>query len=301
MIRVRQVEEPAGSIFGLANSDSIISDASTRNRIEAAGSESLATPVSGRGHEHEPHVHQEAHSSPVADRASTLEALRIQRDAVREELDNEILEHAETEAELKQALFLIRRLRRLGIETGRTGTVWQAEQATAEAGQTVMTVSEAVTRARADLWEFVALPDGADRDLDRLDTAPKAMVWGNAVWRGLTALADYADDVRTRAYTGGFWRWCEDSGAWPANRKKLAMCESQTVEGSRKWREKRVFKVDRAVDPKGKIYMGAHLKIAEGGGGLAPRIYFHDDTAGRTGRVHVGFAGPHYLVPNTKA
>jgi hypothetical protein len=47
--------------------------------------------------------------------------------------------------------------------------------------------------------------------------------------------------------------------------------------------------------------MLAHLKIAEGGGHLAPRVYFHDDTGGATGKAHVGFVGPHYLVPNKQA
>lgn len=44
--------------------------------------------------------------------------------------------------------------------------------------------------------------------------------------------------------------------------------------------------------------MLAHLKISEGGGSLAPRVYFHDDTGGATGKMHIGLVGPHYLVPN---
>jgi hypothetical protein len=46
--------------------------------------------------------------------------------------------------------------------------------------------------------------------------------------------------------------------------------------------------------------MLAHLKIAEGGGPLAPRVYFHDDTRGPTGRVHIGFIGPHKYMENTR-
>lgn len=29
-------------------------------------------------------------------------------------------------------------------------------------------------------------------------------------------------------------------------------------------------------------------------------VYFHDDTGGTTGKVHVGFIGPHGLMPNTR-
>ncbi|WP_255491855.1 MULTISPECIES: hypothetical protein [unclassified Actinotalea] len=47
--------------------------------------------------------------------------------------------------------------------------------------------------------------------------------------------------------------------------------------------------------------MESHLKISEGGGDIAPRVYFYDDTAGAIRKVHVGFVGPHYLVPNTRS
>ena len=39
-------------------------------------------------------------------------------------------------------------------------------------------------------------------------------------------------------------------------------------------------------------------KIVEGGGPLIPRLYFHDDTKGATGKIHVGFIGPHRYVEN---
>jgi hypothetical protein len=45
--------------------------------------------------------------------------------------------------------------------------------------------------------------------------------------------------------------------------------------------------------------MLAHIKSIQGGGMQIPRIYFHDDTKGKTGKVHIGFIGPHDLVPNT--
>jgi hypothetical protein len=47
--------------------------------------------------------------------------------------------------------------------------------------------------------------------------------------------------------------------------------------------------------------MVAHLTVAEGGGAQIPRIYFLDDTKGVTGKVHIGFFGPHRFVPNAGA
>ncbi len=246
-------------------------------------------------------VDQAGRASQPGATSTEVEELILERDIAREELDNEILERAEVEAELNKALLLVRRLRQLGFESRRSDDVSQAEQEAEEEGDALMTVSEAVSRARGKLAAHLALPEGAERDLDRVDAAPNALAWGNTVWRGLTALAEYAHDVREGAYSGGFWNWCVREGSWPATPKKLAMSESQTVENNAKMAGKRVFPVDKAVDQSGKLYMGAHLKISEGGGNLAPRVYFHDDTAGETKRVHVGFVGPHYLVPNTKS
>jgi hypothetical protein len=79
------------------------------------------------------------------------------------------------------------------------------------------------------------------------------------------------------------------------------MTESETVQNNPKLRDTRIFKVAIEVDGRGRILMLAHLKIAEGGGNLVPRVYFYDDTGGTTRKVHVGFVGPHYLVPNKQA
>lgn len=64
-----------------------------------------------------------------------------------------------------------------------------------------MNVSEAVRRARAELSSYLQVPESAARDLDRIDGTPNASAWGSTTWRGLTALADYARDVRERGFT----------------------------------------------------------------------------------------------------
>jgi hypothetical protein len=78
------------------------------------------------------------------------------------------------------------------------------------------------------------------------------------------------------------------------------MTESETVQQTKRLREQRRFPVDTRGDPSGSVIMWSHLKIAEGGGPLAPRIYFHDDTRGETGKVHIGFVGPHRHTENTR-
>ena len=149
----------------------------------------------------------------------------------------------------------------------------------------------------------VALPEGACRDLDVLDRSPGSIAWGQTSLKGLFALDADAREKAQRGFDGNFWSWCRDSGnehAWPATPKKLAMSESETVMCNDQMRSCRVLPVDPSVDPSGSILMQAHLKVAEGGGDLAPRIYFHDDTGGPTGKVHIGFFGPHRHMPNTR-
>ena len=78
------------------------------------------------------------------------------------------------------------------------------------------------------------------------------------------------------------------------------MRESEQVETNERLRKQRVLPVATEVDASGRVLMWPHLKIAEGGGPLAPRVYFHDDTRGSTGKVHIGFVGPHRYMENTK-
>jgi hypothetical protein len=44
--------------------------------------------------------------------------------------------------------------------------------------------------------------------------------------------------------------------------------------------------------PEGRVYMEAHIRI-EMGGTPCPRIHFYDDTAGTTGKIHIGWFGDH--------
>lgn len=167
---------------------------------------------------------------------------------------------------------------------------------------TVVGVTEAVSMAVSHLADRLVIPDEARRDLDDLDASPTASAWGQTSWEGLLALHAYAVDRASGWDGGGFWEWCENSKnprAWRATDKKLAMKESETVNNSPKLRRTREFPIATEIEPSGRIYMEAHLKIATGGGNLAPRIYFHFDD--KQCRVHVGFIGPHRLLPNTKA
>lgn len=168
-----------------------------------------------------------------------------------------------------------------------------------ELSATVDSIGEAIADA-SRLSGLAVHPDAA-REIDKLDSSIESSKWANAIWRGLRALDAYASEGANGA--GGFWEWCQRGAAawtWPASPKKLAMRESETVMANERLRKARVLPCAKDLDPSGTIVMEAHLKISEGGGILAPRIYFHDDTAGGTGKIHVGFIGPHEHMPNTR-
>ena len=210
-------------------------------------------------------------------------------------------EQSSLERELSSATGHLARLKKALIDHGQTALLWGAEHEEQGAvPDTVQYTSEAVMAAQAYLAEWVALPDSAIRELDDIDTAPEAYNWGNKTWRGLRALAAYAEDRAGGWSNGGFWEWCASGPllGWPATPKKLSMTEGETVQNSVKLSRTRIFEVSDEVEPSSRITMLAHLKISEGGGPLAPRVYFHDDTGGTTRKVHVGLIGPHYLVPN---
>lgn len=227
--------------------------------------------------------------------------LATERDRWDFELEVALDERSQVEKELAKANGHLARLKEELIAQGLGDLVWGTQH---EGGSSipdeVQDTSEAVLAAQTYLSQWLAIPDSAPCELDDIDTAPTAYAWGNNTWRGLRALAAYAEDRANGWNKGGFWEWCAGGPllGWPATTKKLSMSESETVQNSQKLRETRIFRVDTALASSGEITMLTHLKISEGGGNLAPRVYFHDDTSGVTGKVHVGFVGPHYLVPN---
>ena len=163
----------------------------------------------------------------------------------------------------------------------------------------ITSFSELVEAARGHL-HLLSIPSQAIAEIDILDkSSEEADVWAQTSWVGLRALHSYAE--RPPSFAGGFWEWSEHGDTlyrWPASPKKLAMSEAEGTQNDERYALKRYFAVDESVDPSGTILMEAHLKIAEGGGSNIPRIYFYDDTRGDTGKVHIGFIGPHRLVPN---
>jgi hypothetical protein len=219
-----------------------------------------------------------------------LTGLKSDVEGLREEKDLALMEALDSEREAADALH---RLDALRAELRIQGQVPELIEQDAAEAPLVTSCADAVELA-ATLKNLVVHPD-APRDIDRMDQSPNAELWGQRVWSHLQSLDAYA-----AAKGPGFNVWCETSGHPRAIASKfIAMTESKTVRTNESLRKHRDLPVDKAISPSGIIEMLAHIKSIQGGGMQIPRIYFHDDTKGKTGKVHIGFIGPHDLVPNT--
>ncbi|CAM5530138.1 hypothetical protein STENM223S_01109 [Streptomyces tendae] len=117
--------------------------------------------------------------------------------------------------------------------------------------------------------------------------------WLYVAWDGLLALNHFAQSSADGTASGDFLSWCKSdaSSAFPFPAAKVAMRESDTVARKAKLRTERMLPVPEAVSPDGRVFMQAHLKIG-GGNTIAPRLHFYDDCP-RSGKVYVGYLGPH--------
>jgi len=220
-----------------------------------------------------------------------LEEVEDDRDLVRARLEDEQLDHAETQAELLKAKLELDRLR--GI-LSRTGRVDQT-RAAAAAAQSPGSFAELLERLDEHVLSFVIFT-GDPKDALELDDFDPLGTWAARSWDVLRVLDGYAAARRRGEFGKGVHAYL---GHTPPGRPGYppgahSTQESEPVERSPKLRKLRVFPVPRDVHPDGAIFMGAHFKIARKGL-VSPRIYYHDD-ASQTGKIYVGYIGKH--LPN---
>jgi hypothetical protein len=216
-----------------------------------------------------------------------VSSLSREIDELRDERELALLEALDAEERIAD---LVRRVEALRMSIRVQGESPEVIEQEAEAVAVPRSCAEAVERGRA--LPNLVIPDGAAVDIDRLDQSAHADLWGQRIWSHLQSLDAYAGEKGN-----GFETWCRTSGSpFAISPKFISMTEGETVRYG--MAESRTFVIDPLIDPSGRILMLAHTKPVQGGGLQIPRIYFHDDSKGATGKVHVGFIGPHDLVPN---
>lgn len=157
-------------------------------------------------------------------------------------------------------------------------------------------IHAAIANARTYCTSLV-LPLTAEFDIDDMEATCPDTSFANAIWRALVSLDQYAKSE----FEGDFRAWAIRSGnPYTISPGRIAMSESETTSGGGAARRAREFYIDPAVGEGQKVFMPAHLKPVNGYGDFVPRIYFHDDVRGKTGKVHIGAIGPHRRFPNSK-
>ncbi|GGL14458.1 hypothetical protein Sme01_06710 [Sphaerisporangium melleum] len=160
-------------------------------------------------------------------------------------------------------------------------------------------LAEALIEARSRLTHVVI--GETDAPAVRLDNTYPGLrrSWAGKAWDALHALNDFARARSSGEFAGGFYDWCAvgEPGRYTVPAGMLVMRESRSVATRDKFRDPRTFPVPVEVDPRGEILMEAHIKL-RAVGYPAPRMHFHDDSGGATGKVYVGYLGAH--LPNTR-
>lgn len=210
--------------------------------------------------------------------------------------ESTLAEWAERDQRVLELENLVRSLRQRLVAGGRAAEAYlPPEEATATPPATF---AELLDWIDTDLTQ---LTFSGERDVMlALDRSPESATWARSSWETLRTMQAYAEAKVAKDFHGDFKMWCENppTGSYAIPGGKVVRDESETVRNNPRWRREREFLVPSEVDPSGRLFMGAHVRIgASGSGRISPRLYFYDET-GQTGNIYLGYLGRH--LTNTK-
>lgn len=241
--------------------------------------------------EHEKRIRKEFDRLLCMIRDSDLGEVQAARDAAQAEAEaaEELLD--EQMEDLNSARQEIARLRKELARAGSGAVI--PEQRTQE----VQPETWDALLAWAAKLEHVVLGEVRD-GLDKLRGQTQEGTWVTQSWKALRALEEYAQMKKERGSTEvpHFAAYLKDPLAERAIPwTKYSKTESKGVMMNGKFVAARTLPVPVEVDPSGQVVMEAHIRVGSGKP-PAPRLHFHDDTNGETGKIYVGHLGPH--LPN---
>jgi hypothetical protein len=173
-------------------------------------------------------------------------------------------------------------------------SIYGALRALAPSAQSELTfVPQSCSDAVA--WAMVNCPHlafspRADEDIAELDQMTNWSHVAARIKQDLEMLNSFADDWLKGRVKISFYQWAQLRGGY--SDKNLAMKESKSTNENPRFRQQRTFSVPREADQSGQLYMPAHLKLP-GGYPIGPRIHFSIDTLKPTGKLYIGYIGPH--------
>lgn len=201
----------------------------------------------------------------------------------------------ETQAELlAEREDLLRRLRFLEDQARKRGDLVQVVD---ETPAFVPDFCEELVAHARQAFDRIELGSDVAQGVTELDLHAQP-AWARKALVALEALQAYGE-AKAAGESCNFWTFCERAEtvsvvptSW------IAMTESETTNANERFRALRTFAVDDRCAGEGVVYMPAHIKL-EKGGYPSPRIHFHDDTGGPTGKVQIGWIGPHRDTKST--
>jgi hypothetical protein len=232
-------------------------------------------------------------SKRVAGLQDALDEVQDERDEIRARLEDEQLDHAVTQEELTRIRFETDHFRAALAAASAPAEAWVMES---ELPQPPASFEDLLARLDDGALPGVMFTGDARCALD-LDVCDPFGTWAAKTWEMLRAVDGYVQARQAGELSNGMHAYL---GQTPPGRPGYsagahASQESESVEQSTRFRSLRELPVPYAVFAAGKIFMGAHFKIAKMGT-ISPRMHYFDDTA-NTGKVYVGYIGRH--LPNT--
>lgn len=208
-------------------------------------------------------------------------------------LEDEMLQTEEVSAEERALRLEVHRLRMILQESGHAEAAWNEP---GDASDFAYPSDFEELLQRVESLEHVVFTGDSSPVLD-LYKQDHLGTWSKKTWDALVALDDYAAHKSRHGFEGGMFSYLSSTpaGCRGFSVNKFAPDESDTVKTTPKFKRHRLLPVPTSVDHSGRVFMGAHFKIARSGQ-ISPRLHFHDDVD-HTGKVYVGYIGKH--LPNT--
>lgn len=153
--------------------------------------------------------------------------------------------------------------------------------------------------ADSDLLPHVLVLDSAQEPVKALRGHSSEKTWMRRTWEALEALNSYGaakaeHGVGTLPHFSAYLDWPQATTVISKGMYVAAEVLLERGGNDLRVRRTRLFTVPELGED---VFMGSHVRIGSGKP-PAPRMHFYDDTAGRTGKVIVGYVGPH--LPNFK-
>ena len=214
---------------------------------------------------------------------------------MRVQLEDEQLDHAQTTQDLTRAESERDQLR-LELNTlGHGGVAWSVS-----GDEAVASLPESFTELLQRLPELGNVRFTGDLERARaLEEHDAVGTWAAKTWGALEAVNGYAESKAEGLFSGNVDTYLQSPppGRPGYSRQRHARDESEPVKSNDRFHDARMFAIPTTVEPSGRVFMGAHFKIAQFGM-ISPRLHYFDATA-IDGTIYVGYIGPHLPTKNT--